>query len=123
MVALLCDVQVLVGVESEARRSAKLSRIGAAAAPLAQEILLLDIRAVEFNGGVEDGNAVEPLVGDVGKAGAVDRYGGGPDESAVGLAFAAELAYLILVDGNLVDSENPVAVVTPVDHVEVVVGV
>ena len=68
MVALLRDVQVLVGVEGQARRSAKLSRIRAAAAPLAEEVLLLDIRAVEFNGGVEDGNAVEPLVGDVGQS-------------------------------------------------------
>ena len=88
-----------------------------------QEVLLLNVLAVEFNGGVEDGNAVEPLVGYVGQAGAVDRYGGGPDEASVRLSLAAELAYLILVDGNLVDAEDPVAVVTPVDHVEVVVGV
>ena len=53
MVALLRDVQVLVGVEGQARRCAKMTWLGAADAPFAEEILLLYVRAVELYSGVE----------------------------------------------------------------------
>ncbi len=81
IVALFRDIKVLVGVEDHAGGSAKFSRLGAASAPLAEEVFLFDIGAVEFDGCVEDGDSVQPLVGDVGKAVAVDGDGGGPDEA------------------------------------------
>ena len=81
VVAFFGYVEVLVGVQDKAGGGAKLSRFGAGDAPLAEEVFFFDVGAVEFDGGVEDGDAVEPFVGDVGEAVAVDGDGGGPDES------------------------------------------
>ena len=123
IVALFGDIQLLVGVEDQSGGRAEPSWFRAADTPLAEEVLLLDVGAVEFNVGVEDGYAVEPLVGNVCESVAVDGYGGGPDESTVGLAVAAELSDFVLVDGYFIYAEDPLAVVAAVDDVQDVFGV
>ena len=101
----------------------KLPGFGAGNAPFAEEVSFLDVAAVEVYGGVEDGDSVVPFVGNIGEIPAVDDDGGGPAETPVGVAFAAEATDFVFVDGYLVDAEDPVAVVAAVDHVDVVVGV
>ena len=89
MVLAINHVEVVIGVESDTRRTREFTVSGAGSAPLTQELALF----------IEDRDAVEPLVGGVDIFVPVQVYGYGPDELAVAGAEAAELAQEFMING------------------------
>jgi len=87
MVQLLGYVKIVVFVKDQPTRAAELTFPGPGSAPLVKEVARL----------IENGYAVEPLIGNVGVTLLVQRDGSGPGELPVSIAEAAEVPDELLI--------------------------
>src|SRR5262249_48065364 len=86
VVAAINDIQDVLLVDSNPRGAIELTVTAPSRAPVAQIVAVL----------IEDGDAVEPLVGNVHVFLAIEGYAGGPDHFPRTIASTGEIAYYVL---------------------------
>src|SRR5215475_4281704 len=95
MVTAINDIQDILLVNSDPRGAIELTVTAPSRAPATQEGAVL----------IEDGDAVEPLVGDVDIFLAIQRNAGGPDHLTRTIARAGEIAHRLLIARYRSDGE------------------
>src|SRR5687768_5117753 len=95
MVAAVNNVQGVLRVYGDPRGAIELTVTASSRAPATQEVAVL----------IEDGDAVEPLIGDVHVFLAIKRYASGPDQLPRAIARFGEIAHHLLIARHWSDGE------------------
>src|SRR5512145_2953646 len=97
MVAAVDNIQGILRVDGDPRRGIELTVTTSGGAPIAQKVAVL----------IKDGDAVEPLVGDVHVFLAIKCEASGPDELPRAIAGAADIGHKLFIARHRSDGELP----------------
>src|SRR5262249_23322486 len=97
MVATVYNIQDILLVNGDTRGTVKLAVTAPSRAPTTQEVAIL----------IEDGDTVEPLVGDIHIFLAIQRDAGGPDHFPWRLTGAGEIAHRLLIARHRANLQLP----------------
>src|SRR5262245_32907006 len=97
MVAAVHDIQDILCVDGDPRRTVEFTVIAPSCPPFAQEVAIL----------IEDGDAVEPLIGDVDVVLAIQRNARGPYQLPRPITGAGEIGHELLIARHRSDGELP----------------